>query len=381
MPKRYATTDLLDIIEEADRKKIWETAKSSEAEIQSGGGYKNIIKAGKQVSRVEGKLYNAMIHDTFMGVPGMDVENSEQISTDMLNYLLENVTVEKNGKKMNYAAAYGIPFGTSEDYKYLGDGDERNYINSVVAHMALNMTDGDLAQGKIKMTAKINGEEHEIMPATPEAKKQQEQEKAAAEAEKAQKQREEDIKSGKIKANPADNPMIEALDPEQRSAVSSLRESLMKKKKALEGTYKDRKREDNSPEYNAMKDALDNAVKATNLNNGKTLNELLSALSEAERTAKAYEKKDNITRGWSIGNGHTRLSNSRSIQKTISSFKKNPHIGAVNTTNLEGLMKREGVAEQHEAKKSSKTKQKTTGKQLATGEKIEAPVMKNNNVM
>ncbi|WP_026495343.1 hypothetical protein [Butyrivibrio sp. WCD3002] len=381
MPKRYAATNLVEDIEEADRKKLWDTATSTDKEIQRGNGYQNIIKAGNQLSKYKGEMCSQMIYDTFEGVPGMSDEISDQLSTNMLNYLLKNVIVEKDGQKMNYAAAYGIPFGTSRDYSYFGDGNEQKYINSVLAHMAINMTDGDLAQGKIKMSVMINNEMHEIIPATPEVIKQREQEQAAAEAEKAQKEKEEAIKSGKIKEDPADNPMIEALDPDQRSAVAALRDSLMKKKKALEGTYTNRKREDNSPEYNAMKDALDNAVKATNLNNGNTLNELLSALSEADRTAKAYEKKDNITRGWSIGNGHTRLSNSRSIQKAISSFKKNPHIGVVNATNLDGLMKLEGVADKHESNRHSRIRQNSTSKQIATGEKIEGPEIKSSNIM
>jgi hypothetical protein len=171
--------------------KFWDTAKSTDNVIDRGFGYQNIVNAGAIIDSAEGDYCNRMIYNTFEGVPGMSDENPEELSAGMLNYLLKNVIVEKNGK---------------------------------------------------------------------------------------------------IKANPADNPMADELDSQQRSAVAALRESLLKKKKALEGTYKDRKREDNSPEYNAMKDALDEAVKATNLNNGKTLNELLSALSNAERTAKAYEK-------------------------------------------------------------------------------------------
>lgn len=42
MPKRYAATNLVEDIDEADRKKLWDTASSTDKEIQRGNGYQNI---------------------------------------------------------------------------------------------------------------------------------------------------------------------------------------------------------------------------------------------------------------------------------------------------------------------------------------------------
>ncbi|WP_026525609.1 hypothetical protein [Butyrivibrio sp. MB2005] len=100
-----------------------------------------------------------------------------------------------------------------------------------------------------------------------------------------------------------------------KDEMKRIHDELKRRKDSLESTYKNRKREDNSVEYNAMKDALDEAVAATDLNNknGYTPKEAIDKINELNLAAKAYRNKDNLFRGWSYGNGHTRLTNSRQI--------------------------------------------------------------------
>jgi len=155
-------------VDEKVRTKLWNAATNCyNNKVGESADYKEFNSLlGNDISALES--FHDSLNSTLTYAKGSNYEVIKQdyinnandlyrFSPVGINAILENLKINKDGKEMSYAKAYGFGKVTTNEE-----------ANTVAAHIALNFTDGDVAQGKY--TATYDG--REVRPASEKALEQ-----------------------------------------------------------------------------------------------------------------------------------------------------------------------------------------------------------------